>query len=206
MHFGKRVYDGIHQAPLVRNRGLVRWYHRTDRSSQDIPHVSTKDDTWEGYSISKGSSIFVNSGYAPRHSDCPTLLSLTLLYRNRFILRDPRLWDDPEVFYPERFLRKEPPPFDPLSVVFGFGRRLVPSSVNLASTISRIRSALMVLSPPPCDRLTCAETAQGDTWPIDKVSFSSLPSCGPSKSNRPQERPGWTPRKPVSSTHSQRKS
>jgi len=47
--------------------------------------------------------------------------------RNRFILRDPRLWDDPDVFRPERFLGKERPPFDPISVVFGFGRRLVPA-------------------------------------------------------------------------------
>ena len=45
---------------------------------KDIPHVSTKDDVWEEYFIRKGSSIFVNIGYTPRHSDCPTLLSLTL--------------------------------------------------------------------------------------------------------------------------------
>jgi hypothetical protein len=50
-------------------------------------------------------------------------LLLTRFGRHRFILRDPRVWDDPDVFRPERLLRKEGPPFDPLSVVFGFGRR-----------------------------------------------------------------------------------
>ena len=38
------------------------------------------------------------------------------------------MWDDPDVFRPERFLGKERPPFDILTVVFGFGRRLVPAS------------------------------------------------------------------------------
>ena len=56
------------------------------------------------------------------------LRSLTLFCRNRFILRDPRLWDDPDVFRPERFLGEERPPFDPMTVVFGFGRRSVPVS------------------------------------------------------------------------------
>jgi Cytochrome P450 len=43
--------------------------------------------------------------------------------RHRFILRDPGVWEDPDTFRPERFLDKERLPFDPLSVVFGFGRR-----------------------------------------------------------------------------------
>lgn len=51
--------------------------------------------------------------------------------RHRFILRDPRVWEDADTFRPERFLGKERPPFDPLSVVFGFGRRLVPVSDEL---------------------------------------------------------------------------
>ena len=127
MHSGRKAYDGTRQVLLVRNRGPVRWHRRTNMPSQDIPHVSTKDDVWEEYHIPKGSSIFVNIGYAPLHSGFPSRLPLTFFCRNRFILRDPRLWDDPDAFRPERFLGKERPPFDPLSVVFGFGRRLVPA-------------------------------------------------------------------------------
>ena len=56
------------------------------------------------------------------------LFPLRPLSRNRFILRDPRVWDDADTFRPERFLGKEHPPFDPLAVVFGFGRRSVSTS------------------------------------------------------------------------------
>jgi len=58
---------------------------------------------------------------------------------------------------------------------------------------------------PLGDRLVYAETAQGGTWPIAKVSSSSLPSSGPSKSNQPLERPDWIRQRPALSTHSRRK-
>jgi len=72
----------------------------------NIPHVSGEDDIWEGYWIPKGSFVFANIG---------------------FMLRDERIWENPESFYPERFLDPScPPPFDPQSVIFGFGRRVCP--------------------------------------------------------------------------------
>src|SRR5258708_39125743 len=107
MQSGGKAYDGTLQVLLVCNRSPVRWHCCTDTMSQDIPHMSTKDDVWEEYHILKGSSIFVNIGYALRHSDFPTRLPLTFFCRNRFILQDPRLWDDPDAFHPERFLGKD---------------------------------------------------------------------------------------------------
>ncbi len=89
--------------------------------------MSTKDDVWEGYFIPKGSSIFVNSGYVNSASfGLTNYITAHTFCPHRFILRDPRVWDDADTFRPERLLGKERPPFDPLSVVFGFGRRLVP--------------------------------------------------------------------------------
>jgi cytochrome P450 len=39
---------------------------------------------------------------------------------------DPRVWDEPDAFKPERFLGEiKEPMFDPLTVIFGFGRRYV---------------------------------------------------------------------------------
>lgn len=45
------------------------------------------------------------------------------------MLNDPDVWGDPEVFRPERFL--EAGAFDlpsPLTIIFGYGKRFVPSS------------------------------------------------------------------------------
>ena len=63
-----------------------------------------------------------------------------------------------------------------------------------------------VTAPVPLgDPLVYAETAQGDTWPIAKVSSSLPPSSGPSKSSQPLERPDWIRQRLALSTHSQRK-
>jgi len=44
--------------------------------------------------------------------------------RGRFLLHDPRIWSEPNVFKPERFLDPvQEGTFDPQSVIYGFGRR-----------------------------------------------------------------------------------
>jgi len=44
------------------------------------------------------------------------------------MLRDERFWDDPAEFRPERFLQElKEGQVDPKSLIYGFGRRLVPS-------------------------------------------------------------------------------
>jgi cytochrome P450 len=39
-----------------------------------------------------------------------------------FMLKDPRIYKDPELFNPERFLGRNPET-DPRKIAFGFGRR-----------------------------------------------------------------------------------
>ncbi|CAG7852697.1 O-methylsterigmatocystin oxidoreductase Short=OMST oxidoreductase; AltName: Full=Aflatoxin B synthase; AltName: Full=Aflatoxin biosynthesis protein Q; AltName: Full=Cytochrome P450 64 [Serendipita indica DSM 11827] len=75
-----------------------------------VPHVSSKEDVWNGYYIPKNSIIHCNIG---------------------FVLRDPRLWGKDSLdFNPNRFLASHNPSVDKLpdiwSVPFGFGRRICP--------------------------------------------------------------------------------
>ncbi|CAE6446761.1 unnamed protein product [Rhizoctonia solani] len=57
------------------------------------------------------------------------------------MLHDPELYDNPEKFWPERFLRDKPDP-DPATYAFGFGRRICPglhiAQQSLWLTISNI--------------------------------------------------------------------
>jgi len=166
MHSGRRAYDGTHQDLLVRNP-VVRWHPRADRIVR-YPPREHKGRYMGRVLYPKG---IVHLRQFRVCSASFRLFPLIFICRNRFILRDPRLWDDPDTFHPERFLGKERPPFDPLSVVFGFGRRSVPAPVNPHQQFSIFESPLIVTSSLPfCGRLACAETAQEDTWPIDKVS------------------------------------
>lgn len=51
----------------------------------------------------------------------------------RFLLHDPRVWSEPNVFNPERFLDPvQEGTFDPQSVIYGFGRRY-DCDISLAS-------------------------------------------------------------------------
>lgn len=75
-----------------------------------LPHVSSKEDVWNGYYIPKDSIIHCNIG---------------------FVLRDPRLWGkDSLEFNPNRFLAAHNPSLNQLpdvwSIPFGFGRRICP--------------------------------------------------------------------------------
>ncbi|KAG8823833.1 hypothetical protein FS842_009474 [Serendipita sp. 407] len=74
-----------------------------------LPHVSTEDDTINGYFLPKGTLIGQNF---------------------RFMLTDPKVYGDPENFRPERFLPEHNPEAetlpDPGSILFGFGMRVCP--------------------------------------------------------------------------------
>ncbi|PVF92956.1 cytochrome P450 [Serendipita vermifera] len=80
-----------------------------------IPHVNSEDEVIRGYFIPKGTMIH-QCAYA--------------------MLHDPRVWEEPEVFKPERFLdpsAAEKP--NPLTVLFGYGMRICPG-MYLADRVS----------------------------------------------------------------------
>lgn len=75
-----------------------------------VPHRVTEDDVHSGYFIPKRTIVFANIWN---------------------MLHDPRVYDKPFEFKPERFLRTEnkEPELDPYEVSFGFGRRICPGRV-----------------------------------------------------------------------------
>ncbi|TFK18077.1 cytochrome P450 [Coprinopsis marcescibilis] len=71
-----------------------------------IPHSVTKDDTYGGYLIPKGSKVVPNIWA---------------------VMHDEEMYPDPEKFSPERHLGENPQP-DPTQFVFGFGKRVCPGA------------------------------------------------------------------------------
>ncbi|CAG7853102.1 SubName: Full=Uncharacterized protein {ECO:0000313/EMBL:CCA75453.1} [Serendipita indica DSM 11827] len=70
------------------------------------PRSNMHDETINGYFIPKGSIINSNFG---------------------FMLNNPKIWGDPEIFRPERFLSAEASALpDPTVLIFGFGARICP--------------------------------------------------------------------------------
>ncbi|KAJ7192805.1 cytochrome P450 [Mycena pura] len=74
-----------------------------------IPHRLTEDDIHDGWFLPKGSIVIAN------------IWKMT---------HDPRVYTNPMVFDPERFIAKEgkEPEMDPSNLVFGFGRRICPGN------------------------------------------------------------------------------
>lgn len=80
---------------------VLRWH---PVSPMGVPHVASEDNVHNGMFIPKG----------------------TLLMPNIWLFtRDERIYKDPEMFAPERFLGKSPE-INPSTFVFGFGRRICP--------------------------------------------------------------------------------
>ncbi|KAG8901310.1 hypothetical protein FRC00_007957, partial [Tulasnella sp. 408] len=80
-----------------------------------VPHVSRKDDVYEGYFIPKGTTVIPNAWWVrPMKRQVVEGFS-----------RDTKHYTNPSIFDPERHL-KQPPELDPREFVFGFGRRICP--------------------------------------------------------------------------------
>nr|BED43012.1 cytochrome P450 monooxygenase [Trametes versicolor] len=83
----------------------LRWHVVTPLS---VPHCTLEDDVFNGYFIPAGTTILPNVWA---------------------MLHDPAVYEDPEEFRPERFLRDgvpDPTVRDPYLFVFGYGRRICP--------------------------------------------------------------------------------
>ncbi|EPQ56876.1 cytochrome P450 [Gloeophyllum trabeum ATCC 11539] len=84
-------------------RELIRWHSITPLS---VPRAALEDDIYDGYFIPKGTIVLQNT-WAIHH--------------------DERIYDEPEVFKPERFLNSDGSISDEYPIMaFGHGRRICP--------------------------------------------------------------------------------
>ena len=86
-----------------------------------VPHVTTKEDIYEGYHLPTGSIVIPNIWYA---NYLKVVIYMVLLHYRQFT-HDPATYSNPQEFKPERHLvnGSELPEFDPTDLAFGFGRR-----------------------------------------------------------------------------------
>jgi hypothetical protein len=83
--------------------------------------VNSQDEIVNGFLIPKGSLINLNNGYVAMNPN--TLIMLKML---RFMLTDPNVWGDPDMFRPERFLEAGASDLpNPMTLIFGYGMRHV---------------------------------------------------------------------------------
>ena len=86
--------------------------------------MATNDDEYDGYYIPKG-TVVIGNAWLVRTTDS-ILPILTFLFRS--ILHDPKSFNNPLEYNPERYLKDgklDPDVMDSDSVAFGFGRRSV---------------------------------------------------------------------------------
>ncbi|CCA71466.1 hypothetical protein PIIN_05404 [Serendipita indica DSM 11827] len=126
-----------------------------------VPHVSAKEDIFNGYYIPKGTMLHCNIGY---------------------VLRDKRIWGpDSLEFNPNRFLSKFNPTFDDLpdiwSVPFGFGRRICPGRYIAQRIVLQYASAILATYEVlPCEgeQLTPNEPFDDAAIRYTSIAFSML--------------------------------
>lgn len=87
-----------------------------------VAHEASSDITISGYHIKKGTTCLVNAWA---------------------IHRDPKLWDDPTIFRPERFERLTSDDYKYSLIPFGVGRRSCPAA-NLAYRVVALSLATLI--------------------------------------------------------------
>ncbi|KAG8966453.1 hypothetical protein FRB90_010959, partial [Tulasnella sp. 427] len=99
------TFDDKDNTPYIKAiiQEVLRW---SPAGPIGVPHRLTEDDVYDGYFIPKGTSVFAN------------------LWG---ISRNPKYYENPSEFKPERYLGAEPA-LDPRQFVFGFGRRICPGN------------------------------------------------------------------------------
>ena len=107
-----------------------------------VPHATVADDEFRGYFIPAGTMLIPNTWCV---SSCSSQ-SIITEHLTRACMHDPEVYEDPDDFKPERFIRDgklDTSVRDPAAFVFGYGRRHVtsetpPSRVNQAHEMYRI--------------------------------------------------------------------
>lgn len=87
-----------------------------------VPHESSADCTMGGYLVPRGTIVFVNAWA---------------------IHRDPKLWEDPTTFRPERFEGSDGEKCQKLILPFGLGRRACPGA-SLAQRVMGLTLGLLI--------------------------------------------------------------
>ncbi|KAJ3504930.1 hypothetical protein NLJ89_g7683 [Agrocybe chaxingu] len=120
--------EDIPALPYV--RAIIREVHRWRPAAPlGLPHASTQEVQYNGYVLPKGSTIFINI-WGINH--------------------DPELFDRPEDFWPDRFMKNEHGTRDGVDVsawrdklIFGGGKRVCPGT-NLAHNSVNFNTALLL--------------------------------------------------------------
>ncbi|KAJ6568936.1 cytochrome P450 [Mycena capillaripes] len=131
--------DDLERMPYI--RAIILETHRfRPVAPLAVPHTTTTAEEYQGYIIPKGATIFANL-WGIFHDPGKSTFKLRFLPYQSFL---PALYDDPEIFVPDRYLLTENGTKLGVdgsalrhTLAFGFGRRLCPglhlaqNSINL---------------------------------------------------------------------------
>ncbi|GLB41181.1 putative cytochrome p450 [Lyophyllum shimeji] len=116
-----------------------------------LPHMATNDDEYRGCFIPAGTTIVGNTWA---------------------ILHDPITFPDPSVFNPDRFLsanqQNDLSPLDPLSVAFGYGRRICPGRYMAEAQLWISIACMLALFD-----IGCGVDEMGRPMPKPEMNFTS---------------------------------
>ena len=112
---------------------LLRWYPTVPLG---VARCTLADDEYNGYFIPKGAVVLVNVWcvklfFLPHRP--AVVVAIASEVQCRAMMHDEKVFPDPERFSPERHMKKQgetnPEGFNPMSMVFGLGRRCVRDSL-----------------------------------------------------------------------------
>jgi cytochrome P450 len=123
---------------------------------QNLPHRVAEDDIHDSYFIPKDSIVLTNI-QCVHNRQLGTIrcsLAQSTVFSYSFISRDPRNYENPDLFDPIRFLGKEPE-LDPKQYIFGIGSRICPGRImadsNFLLACAMILATLNILKAVDAD-------------------------------------------------------